>query len=767
MPTVTGIATSFIDFTRASNATVTDSDGKVKWAPHNLLTNSESFDAAAWFKSGANATANAGAAPNGTTTADKLVETAATTSFLAVQSITGASYPVTFAVYVKAAERTAMYLRLYIGTNNWEAAVFDLATGTNSQNASGSASTFTQKTQSIETIGNGWYRCSITAIFPSASVGCNVMLSNVASGLTFATASGEYSYAGVASNGLFVWGAAAYRSDLGGMQPNTSAYPMYNPTTPKNLLGYTEALSNAAWVVLNGGASAPTKGTTSGTKPNGLTGTIDTLTIPAVAASQWSALYQNAGAAFANIPITFSVYARVASGSATIYLNVEDIGAGPSGGNFIASTAKTLDTTWQRISVTGTRTTTVGNSIVVIGFDTRCAAGQTNASPITVELWGAQLSDSASLDPYVPVYGAAVTSAAYYGPRRDFDPVTLACKGLLVEEQRANLLLYSAQFDDASWIKGSATVTANAGVAPDGASTADKIVEDTSTNSHSVRRSAGVANATVYTYSAFIKAAGRTQVVLQYFDGTTNKYPVFDLTTGAKVTDNGIGTSWTATNVGNGWWRFSITVTSASVSTECYIYPASGGTNGYTGNGIDGILVWGAQLEAGSFATSYIPTGAATATRNADVASVSTQAFPYSQTEGTMVVSGTFVAPSQSGVSSMVSLNNGSSAESINIYRQSSQIQNNVTVVGVPQAGYTITAPADLTKSAIAYKLNDTNSAVNGTAQTTDTTCTVPTVDRMEIGRLWGGSFGANGWIRQITYLPRRISNAELVTRST
>ena len=59
MPTTTtGVATTFIDFTRASNATVTDSDGRVKWAPHNLLTNSESFDAASWTKTLATVTAN-------------------------------------------------------------------------------------------------------------------------------------------------------------------------------------------------------------------------------------------------------------------------------------------------------------------------------------------------------------------------------------------------------------------------------------------------------------------------------------------------------------------------------------------------------------------------------------------------------------------------------------------------------------------------------------------------------------------------------------
>ena len=69
MPAYNGSATDFVNFTRGSLATVTDSDGKIKWAPHNLLTNSESFDAAAWTKNGgATIDANSVAAPNGATT---------------------------------------------------------------------------------------------------------------------------------------------------------------------------------------------------------------------------------------------------------------------------------------------------------------------------------------------------------------------------------------------------------------------------------------------------------------------------------------------------------------------------------------------------------------------------------------------------------------------------------------------------------------------------------------------------------------------------
>ena len=179
MPVYNGSATDFVNFTRGSLATVTDSDGKIKWAPHNLLTNSESFDAAAWTKNNVTVEANAVAAPNGTTTADRIKEITTTTVPSAIQNITAAGNTITFSVFAKTAQRSAIYLRLYNNTNVWEAAVFDLNAGTNPQNASGSATTFTNRTQAITPIGDGWNLCSITATFPSTVVGCNIQMAHV------------------------------------------------------------------------------------------------------------------------------------------------------------------------------------------------------------------------------------------------------------------------------------------------------------------------------------------------------------------------------------------------------------------------------------------------------------------------------------------------------------------------------------------------------------------------------------------------------------
>jgi hypothetical protein len=185
--------------------------------------------------------------------------------------------------------------------------------------------------------------------------------------------------------------------------------------------------------------------------------------------------------------------------------------------------------------------------------------------------------------------------------------------------------------------------------------------------------------------------------------------------------------------------------------------------------------MWGGQNEKGSFATSYIPTGAATATRNADVASVSTQAFPYSSTEGTLVVNASVLA-TVSGSRSMVTL------ISANDTQQSSVLGNNNGGGGVTEADFYVRNVSDQAwlrfstaisagtpiKLAGAYKNNDFGGSANGTTAISDPLGVVPnSSDTLLIGRMASATGVLNGHIRQITYLPRRISNTELQTRTS
>ena len=196
------------------------------------------------------------------------------------------------------------------------------------------------------------------------------------------------------------------------------------------------------------------------------------------------------------------------------------------------------------------------------------------------------------------------------------------CPSILVEPARTNLILYSEQFNQANWIKADTTVTANATTAPDGTSTADNVVPSATTAFHSVRQSISVTPSISHTFSVYAKANGYTKVALA--DGATGGFAArFDLSA-ESVISTIIGTTATITNVGSGWYRLTATFTTTALSTPSITgYPTGATLNSFgalfTGDGTSGVFLWGGQFEAGAYATSYIPTVAATATRNADV----------------------------------------------------------------------------------------------------------------------------------------------------
>jgi hypothetical protein len=234
-------------------------------------------------------------------------------------------------------------------------------------------------------------------------------------------------------------------------------------------------------------------------------------------------------------------------------------------------------------------------------------------------------------------------TAATNAPRFDHDPTTGESLGLLVEESRTNLFVRSEEFDDASWTKSSASITTNTTTAPDGTITADTY---SGTGSSGVRQTVTLTSGTEYTISFYVKSAGLGN------DG-------FRLVINSAQSSS----NFTATSE---WQRFTFTATSANTGARtCGIHRNSSGGN------VD-VLLWGAQLEAGAFPTSYIPTVAATVTRAADVASITGSNFSswYNQTEGTLYLDSN--QASITGTLRMVSANNNTSSNRINLTRTSS-----------------------------------------------------------------------------------------------
>ena len=235
-----------------------------------------------------------------------------------------------------------------------------------------------------------------------------------------------------------------------------------------------------------------------------------------------------------------------------------------------------------------------------------------------------------------------IKTAAINEPRFDHDPTTRDSLGLLVEEQRGNLLVNSEQFGDSIWTKGQTNISINSTTAPDGTLTADTVTASSGVGYKDLYQaftSSATAN-TAYTFSVFVKANGITFfTMVPYFNGGSNE-SWFNLSTGTALTNTSGNTS-SITNYGNGWYRLTVTRTSpTTLANALFIVRPSGGDGDgqYNGNGVNSFYIWGAQVEAGSFPTSYIPTTSSQATRAADVVSIAGTNFSswYNQSEGTI-----------------------------------------------------------------------------------------------------------------------------------
>ena len=243
----------------------------------------------------------------------------------------------------------------------------------------------------------------------------------------------------------------------------------------------------------------------------------------------------------------------------------------------------------------------------------------------------------ASTATYVNSIGI-LTTAAVNEPRFDHNPTTGESLGLLVEEARTNLITYSQQFDNAAWGKPiNTTVTANTHVAPDGTTTADTI----NAIDNQIIGNVAVTASTTYTVSVFIrKTTGATlfpMLVVNEF--SSDQQRVLNTNTGQLVVRNAaLNTGIQCESVGSYWHVSYSGNVGANTILDFLIYPAAS-TNGsnYSG-GTGSIVAWGAQVEPGSFPTSYIPTTTATVTRSADVASMTGTNFSswYNQNEGTL-----------------------------------------------------------------------------------------------------------------------------------
>jgi hypothetical protein len=362
-------------------------------------------------------------------------------------------------------------------------------------------------------------------------------------------------------------------------------------------------------------------------------------------------------------------------------------------------------------------------------------------------------------------------------PRFDYNPTTLAPRGLLIEESRTNFALRSEEFDNGSWAQnGLNTITPNVAVAPDNTTTADKLVENTSNVNHfAIQGYTKAASALAYTFSCWVKAAERNFIRLSITDdgGNSGVFVNFNLSTGAILTQGTFGSGWSAQSsrieqYPNGWWRCVLRGTSQALTNlNTALRISNDGSGGaYLGDGVSGVFVWGAQLEQAEFETSYIPTTSGSASRSADNALITGGGFSgfFNAAAGTILVVGTsaplFVANQDALLVDDNTTNEAYFSRRVAGPGPLFQVNDG----GVTQAAIGAGSWGNLTRGSMAsaYAANDFATSFNGGAVQTDASGTLPTVTQMQIGRQGVGANYWNGWIERIQYWNTRLTNAQL-----
>jgi hypothetical protein len=389
---------------------------------------------------------------------------------------------------------------------------------------------------------------------------------------------------------------------------------------------------------------------------------------------------------------------------------------------------------------------------------------------------------------YVNASGV-ITEASANTARLDYDPNSHAALGLLIEPTATNSFLNSQALTDPSFTVYDLTTTPVSSattLAPDGTSSAVLFTEDTSNSAHHITVPAiSWTSGAPFTFSVFLKlpaanpATGASLTVSDVLGGTvfgvcilTNPYPDYAYSFDDGV--NGATTSgYSMSSYGNGWFRCSVSgsTNGTALTAQIGLVNSSQAFN-FTGDGVSGMYVWGAQFEAGNQVTSYIPTTASAVSRNADIASLGFSSSWYRQSEGTWIFKGTPNAVPASGDTELFSAI-GPSA-STNFYGMSiasssgNPISYQVTEGGTVQANGTSAGGSAAAGTALtagfAYSAASTNACTDDTLGTVSSGITLPTISGIHLGQDQVGESIFNGHVSELIYYPARIEDSAFQT---
>ena len=343
-------------------------------------------------------------------------------------------------------------------------------------------------------------------------------------------------------------------------------------------------------------------------------------------------------------------------------------------------------------------------------------------------------------------------------PRIDFSN---DAKGALkLEPSRSNLLPYSGNFS--TWAEVFAEGTISDIISPNGTDYGIKITDNNVSNTHRIQLGVTTASSGSFTYSLFLKKGTLTTAYFQVFNGTTASNANVDLENGT-ITSGGLGVNHTIEDYGNDWYRCSISGNLISTATTVYLYTKQNGS--YVGNG-DYLYAWGAQLEQGSYATSYIPTQGSSVTRVAESCSDAGNEQVINSIEG--VLYWNIITQDSNSSSKAISINNGSNTI-LSIYFYSSSINVIFNVNGVNQfyANFGLTIGQEY-KIAVLYQENNFALYVNGVKRAEDTNGSVPSVDtfdRLNLSEVSGSKFYGN--VKEVKLYNTALTDQELINLTT
>ena len=459
----------------------------------------------------------------------------------------------------------------------------------------------------------------------------------------------------------------------------------------------------------------------------------------------------------AGVTYTISIYAKAASRSQILIrtnlpsggLTFSNNGFDLSSGTIIGQapgctcTIQSLPDGWYRCAVTATAGAT---SLIFASYNLNINAYNSSAPPSYqgantsgVYFWGAQFEQSSAVSVYVPT-----TSTANSLPRFDHSPTTRESLGLLVEEARTNLLLQSGPIDSNNgWIKGSNTT--RIGTETLLGQTATIYQGNGSGNNTFVLQFIPIVANTTYTVSVYARLVSGTK-------------PSGGMLISVETSAGRTNLDYAAASLTSTVARFSLSFTAPASGGTASIYLVTDQTNTAQ------ISIFNAQVEAGAFATSYIPTTSATVTRAADVVSITGSAFSswYRQDEGTVFADVTVLSTAKTN--QVISIDDGTSGNRIELrpVGASTTIRHDMVAGGVAQNSGSITVGADPRRlAALSYRSGDAR-LQSGVIGTTFTGATVPTVTQIQLNKATFANGEINGTIRRFTFWPQRLPNSTL-----